>query len=146
MPGIVISPYAKQGYIDHQTLSFDAYDKFIEDDFLGGQRLNPATDGRPDPRPSVRENEKILGNLVNDFDFNQSPRAGAHPSGAPQDDADRHTHAVAGLRRQGARQRVTRSGRAPPWSPASPRPGPPGRPGAAPQPPCSTSASAGARM
>ena len=74
VPGIVISPYAKQGYIDHQTLSFDAYDKFIEDDFLQGQRLNPATDGRPDPRPDVRENEKILGNLENDFDFSQSPR------------------------------------------------------------------------
>ena len=25
VPGIVISPYARQGYIDHQTLSFDAY-------------------------------------------------------------------------------------------------------------------------
>jgi phospholipase C len=74
VPGIVISPYAKRGYVDHQTLSFDAYDKFIEDDFLGGQRLNPASDGRPDPRPSVRENEKILGNLVNDFNFDQSPR------------------------------------------------------------------------
>ena len=59
-----ISPYAKRGYIDHQTLSFDAYDKFIEDDFFGGQRIDPATDGRPDPRPDVRENEKILGNLV----------------------------------------------------------------------------------
>ncbi|MDT4938428.1 MAG: hypothetical protein QOG80_2099, partial [Pseudonocardiales bacterium] len=34
VPGIVISPYAKHGYIDHQTLSFDAYVKFIEDDFL----------------------------------------------------------------------------------------------------------------
>jgi phospholipase C len=74
VPGIVISPYAKKGYVDHQTLSFDAYDKFIEDDFLGGQRLNPATDGRPDPRPSVRETEKALGNLVNDFNFNQRPR------------------------------------------------------------------------
>ena len=56
VPGIVISPYAKPGYVDHQTLSFDAYDKFIEDDFLGGQRLDPRTDGRPDPRPDVREN------------------------------------------------------------------------------------------
>ena len=74
VPGIVISPYAKQGYVDHQTLSFDAYDKFIEDDFLHGQRLNPATDGRPDPRPDVRENERILGNLEIDFDFDQSPR------------------------------------------------------------------------
>jgi len=74
VPGIVISPYAKNGYIDHQTLSFDAYDKFIEDDFLGGQRLNPATDGRPDPRPDVRENQNILGNLISDFNFNQRPR------------------------------------------------------------------------
>ena len=32
----------RQGYIDHQTLSFDAYDKFIEDDFLNGQRIDPA--------------------------------------------------------------------------------------------------------
>ena len=74
VPGMTISPYAKRGYIDHQTLSFDAYDKFIEDDFLNGQRIDPATDGRPDPRPGVRENEKILGNLVNDFNFDQSPR------------------------------------------------------------------------
>ena len=74
VPGLVISPYARQGYIDHQTLSFDAYAKFIEDDFLGGQRLNPATDGRPDPRPDVRESAPILGDLASDFDFNQSPR------------------------------------------------------------------------
>jgi phospholipase C len=70
----VISPYAKQGYIDHQVLSFDAYLKFIEDDFLGGQRIDPATDGRPDPRPDVRENAPQLGNLLADFDFTQAPR------------------------------------------------------------------------
>jgi phospholipase C len=75
VPALVISPYAKKGYIDHQVLSFDAYLKFIEDDFLHGARLNPKTDGRPDPRPDVRENAKILGNLVNDFNFHQKPRA-----------------------------------------------------------------------
>jgi phospholipase C len=74
VPGLVISPYAKHGYIDHQILSQDAYLKFIEDDFLHGQRINPNTDGRPDPRPDVRENASILGNLVKDFDFNQKPR------------------------------------------------------------------------
>jgi phospholipase C len=74
VPGLVISPYARRGYIDHQTLSFDAYLKFIEDDFLGGQRIDPATDGRPDPRPTVRENVAILGDLSNDFDFTQQPR------------------------------------------------------------------------
>src|SRR5258708_943261 len=74
VPGIVISPYAKKGYIDKQTLSFDAYLKFIEDDFLNSQRIDPKTDGRPDPRPTVRENVPILGNLVADFDFTQTPR------------------------------------------------------------------------
>jgi hypothetical protein len=71
VPALVISPYAKRGYIDHQTLSFDAYLKFIEDDFLGGERLNPKTDGRPDPRPDVRENARQLGNLVSDFNFSK---------------------------------------------------------------------------
>jgi phospholipase C len=73
VPGILISPYARHGFIDHQVLSFDAYDKFVEDVFLNGQRLDPRTDGRPDPRPNVRENEAILGNLVSEFDFNQTP-------------------------------------------------------------------------
>jgi phospholipase C len=74
VPGLVISPYAKTGYIDHQVLSHDAYNKFIEDDFLGSQRLDPATDGRPDPRPDVREAAPQLGNLAQDFDFHQRPR------------------------------------------------------------------------
>jgi phospholipase C len=74
VPGMVISPYARRGYIDHQILSFDAYSRFIEDVFLGGQRLDPTVDGRPDPRPDVRENQSILGNLAADFDFTQRPR------------------------------------------------------------------------
>jgi len=74
VPGLVISPYAKHGYIDHQTLSFDAYLKFVEDDFLAGSRLDPKTDGRPDPRPTVRENVPLLGNLIHDFNFSQRPR------------------------------------------------------------------------
>jgi phospholipase C len=74
VPGLIISPYARTGYIDHQTLSSDAYLKFIEDDFLDGARLNPKTDGRPDRRPDVRENAPILGNLADAFNFNQPPR------------------------------------------------------------------------
>jgi phospholipase C len=74
VPSLVISPYARKGFIDHQTLSFDAYLKFIEDDFLSGRRLDPKTDGRPDPRPDVRENASRLGNLLADFDFSQKPR------------------------------------------------------------------------
>jgi phospholipase C len=74
VPALVISPYAKQGYIDHQTLSFDSYNKFIEDIFLRGQRIDPVTDGRPDSRTVVRENSGALGDLTLDFDFDQPPR------------------------------------------------------------------------
>ncbi len=74
VPGLVISAYAKRGFIDHQVLSHDAYLKFIEDDFLDGARLDPKTDGRPDSRPSVRESASQLGDLSRDFDFADKPR------------------------------------------------------------------------
>jgi len=74
VPGLLVSPYARKGYIDDQTLTFDAYLKLIEDRFLGGQRIDPATDGRPDSRSSVREEEPILGDLANEFDFDRPPR------------------------------------------------------------------------
>jgi len=87
VPSLVISPYARAGAVDHQVLSFDAYNKFIEDDFLGGARLDPRTDGRPDPRPDVRESLAVLGNLAADFDFSQRPRPpvllSAHPAPGP---------------------------------------------------------------
>jgi phospholipase C len=87
VPGILISPYAKAGYIDHQQLSHDAYLKLIEDVFLGGARLNPATDGRPDPRPDVREESSRLGDLRNEFNFSQMPLSpvllSPHPAPGP---------------------------------------------------------------
>jgi phospholipase C len=74
VPAFVISPYARRNFVDHQTLSFDAYLKFIEDVFLNSRRIDPATDGRWDPRPTVREKVSILGDLAQDFDFSQTPR------------------------------------------------------------------------
>jgi phospholipase C len=74
VPALVISPYARPGFIDHQVASLDAYVKFIEDDFLGGRRIDPRTDGRPDPRPDVRETLPQVGNMALDFDFGQKPR------------------------------------------------------------------------
>ena len=74
VPAMTISPWVKPG-IDHQPLSFEAYLKFIEDIFLGGQRLDPATDGRADPRPDVRENNPNMGDLKAEFDFTQAPLA-----------------------------------------------------------------------
>jgi len=73
VPGILVSPWARPGAIDSQTLSFDAYLKLIEDRFLGGARLDPLTDGWPDSRPTVRENAARLGNLALEFDFTQDP-------------------------------------------------------------------------
>jgi hypothetical protein len=35
----------------------------------------PGADGRPDSRPDVRESSPLLGDLMRDFDFSQSPRA-----------------------------------------------------------------------
>ena len=74
VPSMLISPWADRGLdIDHQTLSYDAYLKLIEDRFLGGQRLDPQTDGWWDPRPTIREEVAILGDLSEEFDFSQDP-------------------------------------------------------------------------
>jgi phospholipase C len=75
VPGLLVSPYARRGFVDHQTLTFDAYLKLIEDRFLDGQRLDPSTDGRPDARPVVREDLPLLGDLALAFDFDRKPRA-----------------------------------------------------------------------
>lgn len=75
VPGILISPWARGGYIDKQTLSFDSYNRFIEDLFLGQGRIDPATDGRPDPRPGVREASSMLGDVLVELDFDQAPGA-----------------------------------------------------------------------
>jgi phospholipase C len=72
VPGLVISPYAKRGYVDDTTLSFDSYLRLIEDRFLGGARLDPKTMSRPDSRPTVRED--VAKSVRNAFDFTQEPR------------------------------------------------------------------------
>jgi phospholipase C len=74
-PGMIISPWVKPRYIDHGQHSFDVFIKFVEDTFLSGQRLDPKTDGRPDPRPDVREALPETGDLRTDFDFTQKPNA-----------------------------------------------------------------------
>jgi phospholipase C len=108
VPALVISPYAKRGYIDHQTLSFDAYLKFIEDDFLHGQRIDPRTDGRPDRRPDVRENIGQLGDLRDDFDFSLRPRRLLLLPSNPRTDLTPPTRAQLAPLRRALRHRVGR--------------------------------------
>ena len=85
VPGLVISAYAKKGYIDHHFLSFDSYATFIEHNFMNDSRLNPVIMQQPDARPTVRDAIKTvtlmngttasLGQLAEDFDFTSPPRA-----------------------------------------------------------------------
>ncbi len=59
VPLIVISPYAKQGYIDHTQFEFSSFLRFAEDRF-GMAQLT----GR----------DKAANNMMDAFDFSQNPR------------------------------------------------------------------------
>ena len=39
MPLLVVSPYAKSNYVDHTLTDQSSILKFIEDNWLGGQRI-----------------------------------------------------------------------------------------------------------
>jgi phospholipase C len=73
VPAIVISPWVKPNAIDKQVLSQDAYLKFIEDLFTNGVQLDGGNGGRPDSRPTDREAVSVLGDLLCEFDFTQTP-------------------------------------------------------------------------
>jgi phospholipase C len=85
VPGLMISAWAKRGFVDHAILSHDSYMTLIEDLFMRGQRLNPATLGNPDTRGPGRDSltqvsrlwgaVAPMGNLLDEFDFSlPSPR------------------------------------------------------------------------
>jgi phospholipase C len=82
VPGLVISPWVSRGYIDSDNqFSHDAYLKFIEDVFLGGDRISPSAKPKicspvdaKDIRSEAHENLSAAGNLLNDFNFGQMPR------------------------------------------------------------------------
>ena len=83
VPGLVISPWAKPGYIEHGILSTDSYARYIEDVFMDGTRLDPVALGEPDSRPDLRDRvtqvrflggpKTLVSVLENDFDFTQNP-------------------------------------------------------------------------
>jgi phospholipase C len=59
VPSLVISPYAKQSYIDHNTYSFESWLKIVEERF----GISPMTD-----------RDTRAQDMTSAFDFNQSPR------------------------------------------------------------------------
>jgi phospholipase C len=72
VPGLVISPYAKQNYVDHTTYSFDSWLKIVEERF----GVEPMT-----------QRDKWADDMLNSFDFTQQFRApvllSATPEGSP---------------------------------------------------------------
>lgn len=83
VPGLMISPYARAGMIDHALLSFDSYAVLIEKLFMNGAHLDPVAMGQPDNRPTVRDaitsatypdgSIAQVGDLLDEFDFTQAP-------------------------------------------------------------------------
>ncbi len=59
MPGLVISPYARQGYIDHKTYSFESWLKTVEERY---------------GISSMTKRDKDALDMINSFDFTQKPR------------------------------------------------------------------------
>jgi phospholipase C len=59
VPGLVISPYAREGYIDHQTYSFESWLKIVEERF----GVHPMTS---------RDTNAL--DMIDSFDFTQQPR------------------------------------------------------------------------
>jgi uncharacterized protein (TIGR03437 family) len=59
-PGLVISPYARQNFVDHKTYSFESWLKIVEERF----QVNSMT---------ARDNMAI--DMIDGFDFTQAPRA-----------------------------------------------------------------------
>jgi phospholipase C len=72
VPAIIISPLAKNGYIDHSLCSTDCFLRLIENTFLNGNGI--ATYGRSDPRPDYRDTQSAYGDLRNDFNLTAPPR------------------------------------------------------------------------
>ena len=72
VPGLIISPYAKHGYIDHQETSFESWLKLVEERF-GVQSL------------TARDTQAY--DMIDSFDFTQAPRKPvilkATPQGSP---------------------------------------------------------------
>lgn len=62
IPFLVISPYAKKNFVDHTAISQASISRFIEDNWLGGQRIGGGSF------------DATSGSIMTMFDFASSPR------------------------------------------------------------------------
>jgi phospholipase C len=63
LPFMVISPYAKQNYVDHTMTDQSSIIRFIEDNWLGGERIGQGSF------------DAVAGSIDNMFDFSRRPQA-----------------------------------------------------------------------
>ncbi|MDQ6663846.1 MAG: hypothetical protein M3Z23_05595, partial [Acidobacteriota bacterium] len=59
VPGLVISPYARQGFVDHKTYSFESWLRIVEERF----GVTPMT-----------ARDSTAADMIDSFDFTQTPR------------------------------------------------------------------------
>jgi phospholipase C len=71
MPMLVISPFAKRNYVDHAVTDTSSILRFIEDNWLGGMRIDDVT--RPAPMAGQKSFDKIAGSIQGMFDFDVHP-------------------------------------------------------------------------
>lgn len=64
-PFLVISPFAKINYVDHTVIDQSSVIKFIEDNWLNGQRIN----AQPTPVIQGGSFDQVAGSLYSMFDF-----------------------------------------------------------------------------
>ena len=80
IPMIVVSPYAKQGYVDHTYTDHVSLLKFIEANWSLPHISNRSRDNLPNPVQSARKtpyqpvNRPAIGDMMSFFDFSQPAR------------------------------------------------------------------------
>ena len=82
VPMVVVSPYAKPGYISHTYTDHVSVLKFIEHNWKLSPLTGGSLDNLPDPvspnsNPYVPENRPAIGDLFDFFDFSQAVAARA---------------------------------------------------------------------
>jgi phospholipase C len=80
IPMIVVSPYAKPGFISHDYTDHVSVLKFIEGNWKLGPLSSRSLDNLPDPKssqgnPSVPKNQPAVGDMFDFFDFKHAEAA-----------------------------------------------------------------------
>lgn len=96
IPLIVVSPYAKHGYVDHTYYDHASLLKFIEANWMLPTISNRSRDNLPNPVQHKEGNrykpvnQPAIGNLMNLFDFPDRDQDSEHSDDADHSEHERH--------------------------------------------------------